>query len=84
MGVQIVADQRQVLGLTVARMVHYGLHLARPIHGRAPRAQRFHEKPDEAGTVPHIFIHSRPSCAGRGVRVSASSCLGCSSLQITG
>ena len=64
MGVQVVAHQRQALGLAVARMVGYGLPLARPVHRRAlsgsvdgaPPAQRFHEQPDGAGATPHVFV----------------------------
>ena len=63
-GVQMVADPGQALGVAVARMIREGLDLVRPVHGRAPRgsvgraprAQRFHEHPDRAGTVPHVFI----------------------------
>ena len=63
-GVQIVTDQDQALGVAVARMIREGLDLVRPVHGRAPRggvghaplAQRFHEHPDRAGAVPHVFI----------------------------
>ena len=64
MGVQIVADQDQALGLAVARMVRKGLHRARPVHarapgggvGRAPLAQRFHEHPEGAGAAPHVCV----------------------------
>ena len=35
-GVQVVADQDQALGLAVARVVDQGLDLVRPVHGRAP------------------------------------------------
>ena len=52
MGVQVVADQDQALGLAVARVVDQSLDLVRPVHGRAlgggvsraTRAQRFHEQ----------------------------------------
>ena len=33
MGVQIVADPDQALGLAVARMIRNGLYLTRPVHG---------------------------------------------------
>ena len=64
MGIQVVADQSQVLRLTVARVIHQRLDLVRPVHGRAsggsvgraPRAQRLHEQPEGAGAVPHIFV----------------------------
>ena len=56
MGVQMVADPDQALGLAVARMIREGLDLVRPVHGRAPRAQRFHEQPDGAGDVPPVCV----------------------------
>ena len=37
MGVQMVADPDQALGLAGARMIREGLDLVRPVHGRAPR-----------------------------------------------
>ena len=94
MGVQIVADQDQVLGLAVARMIRDGLHLARPIHGRAPRggvgrtplAQRLRKHPEGAGAALHVCVvgGGTARAAGCGGRLSARSGLGCSSLQITG
>ena len=54
--------------------------------GRTPLAQRLHEQP-EGGVVPHVFTYSLagwPGRAGCGVRLSARSGLGCSSMQITG
>ena len=76
-------------------MLRNGLDLGRPVYarapggsvGRAPRAQRFHAQTDGAGTVPHVFVSSvagRPGRAGGGVRWSARSGLGGSSLPITG
>ncbi len=56
MGVQVVADPDQALGLAVARMIRQGLDLVRPVHVRALRAQRLHEHPDRAGAAPHVFI----------------------------
>ena len=44
-GVHMVTDPDQALGLAVARMIREGLHLARPVHARAPWAQRFYEHP---------------------------------------
>ena len=38
MGVQIVADPDQALGVAVERMIREGLDRVRPVHGRAPRA----------------------------------------------
>ena len=51
MGVQIVADPDQALGLAVAWMIREGLHLARSVHVRAPRAQRLHKHPEGAGAA---------------------------------
>ena len=85
MGVQIVADPDQMLGMAVARMIRKGLDRVRPVHGRAPRAQRFHEHPDHAGAAPYVcVVIGGGRAAGYGGRVSARSGLGCSSLPITG
>ena len=63
MGVQVVADPDQALGLAVARIIREGLYLARPstsvrrsVAGRAPRAQRFHEHPNDAGAASHVCV----------------------------
>ena len=61
MGVQRVADLAQALGLAVARMIRDHLDLVRPVHGRAPRAQRFHEHPDGAGAAPVAASAGRPA-----------------------
>ena len=92
-GVQMVADPDQALGLAVARMIREGLDRVRPVHaralgggGRAPLAQRFHEHPDRAGAVPHVFVGGGAARARRLRRplVGPQRGLGCSSLQITG
>ena len=87
-GVQIVADQDQALGLAVARIIREGLHLARPVYAaRAPQAQQFHEHPEGAGAAPHVFVvvGGGPARARRLRRpLSARNGLGCSSMQITG
>ena len=56
MGVQVVADPDQALGLAVARVVDQGLDRVRPVHGRAPLAQRLREHPDRAGAAPHVCV----------------------------
>ena len=77
MGVQVVADPDQALGLAAARVVGQGSHLMRPVHSRVPGGGGLcatGPEPDGAGAVPHVFIVvGGEACpgAGRGGRMSA-------------
>ena len=79
MGVHMVADPDQALGLAVVRMIREGLHLARPVHAHAPRsgvsraplAQWFHEQRGCRGRAERMRSRrwrDDPGNAGCGIR----------------